>query len=310
MQALRVTLLAADGSRLHDVHATANVAAYEQYLRARQLARKETNADQLAAAERYRQALRLDPEFALAHAALAALIAHLVFRNEDLRPSLAPEAQRAIDRAVDLAPDSAATHVARGQVHSMLKRYDDAERAFLRAIELDPCLFDAHYYFARFCASQGKHAQAAAHYAKASALQPDEFLPIVLSIQEYVGANDRAGEQRAIELSSVAIERRLAIDPDDTAALGHGIGVMALLGRNDESKEYAERAIALRPHDGSVYYTAACGAALGHDYDQALEWLEKAVDYGFRNADWIANDPDMNPLRRHPRYQRLLERLA
>jgi adenylate cyclase len=266
--------------------------------------------EQLAAAERYRHALRLDPDFASAHAGLATVLAHLVFRAADLRASLAPEAQRAIDRALVLAPDSAATHVALGQVHSMFKRYTEAEHAFLRAIELDPRLFDAHYYYARFCASLGKHALAASHYEHASSLQPDEYLPIVLSIQEYHGADDYEGERRAIARSSVAIEQRLAIDPDDSAALGHGIGVMALLGRHQEWRQYAERAIGLNPHDGSAYYTAACGAALAQEFDLALDWLEKAVDLGFRDANWIAHDPDMDPLREDPRYQRLLERLA
>ncbi len=310
VQALRVTLLTADKSRLRVGDAPGNVAAYDHYLRARQLSRKEKDTEQSSAADQYRQALQLDPDFAAAHAALASLIAHMVQRREELRQALAPEAQRAIDRASTLAPDSADTQVAVGQVHAMCKRYDEAATAFRRAIELDPRFFDAHYYYARFCVLRGDHAQAAAHYEQAFALQPDDFLPVTLAIQEYQALHDRAGEQSAVQRAWTAIERRLAIDPGDAAAHDHGIGVLALLGRREESLEFAQRAIALRPHDASTYYNAACGAVHSHDYEQALDWLERAVELGYRNADWIANDPDMNPLRSNPRYHQLLKRLT
>jgi adenylate cyclase len=233
-----------------------------------------------------------------------------VFRHAHLRETLAPEAQQAVERALTLAPESAETHVALGQVHSMFKRYDEAERAFLHAIELDPRLFDAQYYYARFCASRGNHALAAAHYEKAYALQPDDFLPIALSIQEYQAIGDAAGERNSIARAWAGIERRLAIDPDDSAAYDHGVGVLALLGRHEESRQFGARAIAMRPHDPTTYYTGACGAVLRGDHDEALDLLERAVELGFRNADWFATDPDMGPLRSHPRYQRLVERLS
>ena len=58
-------------------------------------------------------------------------------------------AERASHRALELAPDLAESHVARGVALSLSARYVEAAQEFEEAIRLNPNLFDAHYYFAR-----------------------------------------------------------------------------------------------------------------------------------------------------------------
>ncbi len=70
VRALRVTLLDVDAARL-ERRGTDNIDAYEFFLRGRQLMRREKAAEQRSAAEFFREAIRLDPQFAEAHAALA-----------------------------------------------------------------------------------------------------------------------------------------------------------------------------------------------------------------------------------------------
>jgi adenylate cyclase len=131
-----------------------------------------------------------------------------------------------------------------------------------------------------------------------------------MSIQEYQALGDRAGELHALERSWNAIERRLAIDPDDSAAYDHGATVLSLLGRADDARRFRERALALRPDDPMTHYNAACGAALAGDYETALDWLQRAVDLGLSNARWIMNDNDLVPLHDHPRFRQLVARLG
>jgi Flp pilus assembly protein TadD len=107
-----------------------------------------------------------------------------------------------------------------------------------------------------------------------------------------------------------AIERRLAIDPDDSAAYDHGSGVLALLGRKEESRRFNERAVALRPDDPQTHYNAACNAMLSGDHETALDLLERAIALGFSNTRWIMNDNDLVPLHDHPRFKRLVAQLA
>jgi adenylate cyclase len=131
-----------------------------------------------------------------------------------------------------------------------------------------------------------------------------------MAIQEYRALRDRAGEQRAIERSWAAIERRLAIDPDDSAAYDHGSGVLAMIGRKDESRRFSERAVALRPDDPQTHYNAACTAALSGELEAALDLLERAIALGWSNAQWLMNDDDLVPLHDHPRFKQIVAELA
>jgi adenylate cyclase len=308
VRALKLKLLPAEKQAIEN-RGTADVAAYDIYLRGRQLIRREKETESRAAAELFRQATRLDPTFAAAYAGLAQILALMIFRRQELSGSMLAEATQASERALDLAPALAEAWVSRAIVHMVARENDAAARAYERAIAIDPRSFDAHYFYARFHVTQGGHARAIEHYEKAFEIDPSNYLPMTLSIQEHHALGDMAGARRAIERSWAAIERRLAMDPDDSAAYDHGAGVLHALGRVDESRQFSERAIALRPDDGATHYNAACCAALAREYPRALDLLERAVELGYGNIEWLLNDNDLVPLHGEPRFQRLVERL-
>jgi Flp pilus assembly protein TadD len=132
---------------------------------------------------------------------------------------------------------------------------------------------------------------------------------MVLSIQEYQAIGDKAAVQRSVERAWTAIERQVALDPDDSAAYDHGAGVLMTLGRVEESRQFSARALALRPDDGSTHYNAACCAALAKDYERAMDLLLRAADLGYGNVDWMLHDNDLVPLHGDPRFQALTARL-
>jgi len=305
--AMRVKLLDADSSRLKR-RGTRNAAAYELYLRGRQLLNKEKEAENRAAVEVFREAIRLDPNFADAHAGLADVLTQLL-RQRVIPSELSADALAASQRAVELAPDLADAYVARGNALLMHGEADEAQRAFERATALDPRNFYAHYWFAKFWVARAQHALAVKHYELAFEIQPDDYRPIVLSIQEYQVINDKAGEQNALRRAWPVLERRLALDPHDSYASDHGAGVLMLLGRRDEANRLLDRAIALRPDDYRTLYTAACTAALGGEYDRALDFLDRAVGTGRGDRIWLLNDNDLAPLREHPRFKQIVDRL-
>ena len=170
VRALRLTLLEGDAARL-ERRGTENLAAHEFFLRGRQLMRREKTTEQRSAAEFFREAIRLDPRFAEAHAALASVLAHMRFRLAD-RSVPFDDARDASLRALELAPGLAVAHVARAQVLASDGQVPEAAAAFEHAIALDARLFDAHYYYARFLVTQGDHAGAVRHYEAAFAIQP------------------------------------------------------------------------------------------------------------------------------------------
>ena len=307
--ALRVSLLESDASRLQR-RGTKNAAAYERYLRGRQLLNKEKEAEQRAAVEMFREALRLDPAFADAYAGLADVLTQLFRQRNAVAGAVPADAVAASRRAIELAPDLPDAHVARGNALQLMGELDEAQHAFERAIALDPRHFHAHYWFAKFWAARGQHALAARHYELAFEIQPDDYRPITLALQEYQATNDKAQEQSALRRSWQALERHLAIDPDDSYASDHAAGVLMLLGRRDEANRLLERALALRPDDYRTLYTAACTASLGGEYERALDFLDRAVGTGRGHREWILNDNDLAPLHEYPRFKEILARLT
>jgi tetratricopeptide (TPR) repeat protein len=66
-----------------------------------------------------------------------------------------------------------------------------------------------------------------------------------------------------------------------------------------------QRLAVLRPRDSLVYYNLACSYCLTGKMDEAAESLEQALDYGYRDFKWLAEDPDLLELRDHDAYSRV-----
>ena len=58
-----------------------------------------------------------------------------------------------------------------------------------------------------------------------------------------------------------------------------------MLGRQDESCCFSERAVALRPDDPQTHYNAACTAALSGEHEAGLDPLERAIALGWSMCD-------------------------
>lgn len=61
----------------------------------------------------------------------------------------------------------------------------------------------------------------------------------------------------------------------------------------------------LKPADAMVYYNLACSYSLTEQYQQAAEALGRAIDLGYRDFKWLAEDPDLEELRNQPVYRRV-----
>ena len=147
-----------------------NVDAYDAYMAARSATQLEE------AVAQYERAIELDPAYALAFAAKARLLIDAVsgggVSGTKAEQAFA-DADAALGQAARLAPDLAATRVARGYL-MMLRDFDwrGAEAELKRAVELAPDDGDALYMLGLVRASQGDLAQAVDLTRKALALDP------------------------------------------------------------------------------------------------------------------------------------------
>ena len=305
--ALGVRLLASDSATL-GIGGTTNARAHDLYLRARQLVRRELETEARTAAELFRDATHEDPAFALAFAGLADVLVQIARLKLDGWQEAEQEAVAAAEMAVQLAPGLADAHLAHGD--ALRLRHDAGARAaFQLAVQLNPDDANVHYRFARYLVLEGDKAGAITHYERAFALAPDDYRYIVFALQEYQALGDAAGEQSCLERASVAIEHHLTLHPEEVRAYSHGAGVLALLGKSEEANRYISRALAFRPDDYLNLATLACAAMLNKDADQALDLLERAIATGRGDREWMVTDHDLKPLRGHPRFEALLQRM-
>jgi tetratricopeptide (TPR) repeat protein len=65
----------------------------------------------------------------------------------------------------------------------------------------------------------------------------------------------------------------------------------------------------LRPDDSLVQYNLACSYSLTDRVNEALNALERALKLGYRDFKWLAEDPDLDRVRRHPNYQKIRAKL-
>ena len=301
--------LRGDGARPRDKRTLHRVpsgtAAYELYLRGRQQLHRILHADLAAAVDWFRRAIELDPLYGPAYAGLATAHATLYewFGAHDA--DLAG-AERASQRALELAPDLAEAHVARGCTLSLMRRYEDAVREFEESIRLNPNLFDSYYYYARTRFAHGEVAASAVLFRKAADVRQEDFQSAVLFAQslKMLGQHDEATAWRREGIRRA--EHILALNPLDGRAMSLGALYLLEEGQAERAIEWSERALALYPNDMSSLGNGAClQAKLGHN-DRAIELLERVSALGWGQRDWLERDPDYDNLRDDPRFQRLL----
>jgi adenylate cyclase len=286
-----------------------NMEAYEYYVRGRQLVGQFTVTAWRDAPGLFRRAIALDPGYAQAHAGLADTLAQVVLWRFAAAADVLPEATAAASRALDLAPDLAEAHVAQGHLRSLGGDPDGARRAFERAIELNPNLFEAWYYYARHTYARGEYARAADLFQRAFAKRPDDFTLLAFAGNAIDATGDKERGRAMAERAADGLLRQCRLEPENVRVHYMAAGTLQRLGRGDEGLPLVERALALRPGEFSTMYNVACFYSRSGNHERALDLLEVALRQGGGYFDWIRNDTDLDPLRGNARFDALMESL-
>jgi adenylate cyclase len=285
------------------------VRAWEYYLKGRQLYYQDTPRTHEAARQMYARALEIEPEFALGWAGLATVIAdaYLAFRR---REGERAEADRASLRALELDDSLPDVHTSRALALVVAGRDEEAVTEFEAAIALDPRSFDAHYNFARHLWTIGRRGQAILHAERAASVRPDDYMSTIFLIQAYYGVG-RESERLNAALRTIELtRRRLEIRPDDVRALCFNAEAHWIVGEKDKAMRRIDDAYRIDPHDVCTLYNSACVFALDGQTERALTAIEDAVRGGYSHREWLQNDPDLAVLLDHPRFRNLIESLT
>jgi DNA-binding winged helix-turn-helix (wHTH) protein/TolB-like protein/Tfp pilus assembly protein PilF len=336
--------LSGEGQKLLSKRLTTNAEAHQAYLSGLDAWKRRATPALEEAIEHYEQAIRRDPEYAQAHAALANAYALLSFRydtQESKQSEAFPKAKAAAVRALQLNELSAEAHTALAVVK---QRYDwdwtGAEKEFKRALELNPNDAPAREMYALYLAAVGRLKESKTEINRALELDS-------LSLQINRGLGEILYFAREYEQAIEQLRRTLKMDPDDQQAfaahrllgwiyLHRGLPDRALeefiealrLQRADSTwlstlrQAYAAAGMQgywrkwLEMHQSRIqrgrlnpFYLAQIYAFLG-ETEQAFAYLGKAYEDRSVRPAVLQFNPNFDCLRDDPKYEALRRRLA
>jgi len=319
-------------------HFTENTEAYQLYLKGRYFWNKRTEEGFRKGIDYFNQAIRDDPNYALAYTGMSdcyALLSDFGFMPP--REGF-PKAKEAATRALAIDEKLAEAHTSLGHVK---RDYDwdwpGAEQEFKRAIELNPNELSAHQWYAVYLSALGRHQEAIAEIKRALDLDPLS-LPVnavtarVLYLaRQYDEAIEQSRktiemdrrfptiyqnlgqsyEQKGMYAQAVATFQELnKVGTGNHSGLAFLGRADALAGKTDEARKILAqlRELSARRYV-SPYRVAMIYAGLG-DKEQALAWLERAYQQRVHNMIFLKVEPELDGLRSDPRFEDLRGRVG
>ena len=110
--------------------------------------------------------------------------------------------------------------------------------------------------------------------------------------------------EKAIADYSKAIE----LDPNDAHAYDNRGVCYSDLKEYEKALADLNTAIELYPNYANPYYNLSCLYSLQNDIDKALKHLEESLSKGFDKQELINSDPELENLRKHPKFQPLMDK--
>jgi serine/threonine protein kinase/Tfp pilus assembly protein PilF len=302
-EALRITLSPQEQEALA-AKPTDDLQAYDLYLRGKNYARRLSKQDLEFALQMFENAVSIDPNFALAHAALANACAQYHYHFDRGRRWV-DRAIEATSRASALGKDMPEVRVAEAWVAYVEGRFDDAVELVRGAIARKPDTEGAFYLLGRALFATGRY-QELVDVAEDAMTHTGEDYNVYVPIHNALGALGKTDmlrnqTQREIQM----YESHLKKVPEDARARTLLAGDYAMLDRIEDATRELNLAMMLRPDDAMVMYNVACVFCQLGKNGEGLTALRKAWDAGFRDPNWARHDPDLDPLHGDPEFERL-----
>jgi len=340
-EGLKVQLHASHGPRFLNAP-TKNTEAYSIYLKGRYFWNRGTVDALRKALVQFELAVKKDPNFALGYSGLADTYLLLGRSGSDLPKLVYPKAIEFAEKAIALDGSIAEPHATLAAARQEYEwKWDEAERGFKRAIELNPSYAWAHSGYGLFLGHVGRFEEAIEATRRAQELDPFSARIHTNASEEYLFAHQN---DRAIE----AADRALEVDPsfplgysfrgyaevekgmyDQAIAdfqeadklvgfqvyLGRIGYALAISGRTSEASRILDQLKSdshQRPTEDPDYRffrMAFVHIGLGNNH-LALDLLEKAFDAHPPSMTHLKSEPIFAGIREEPRYKALLKKVG
>ena len=285
---------------------TVNAEAFDCYLRARDFLYRRTRNGVHFAIQLFQEAIGLDPRYAAAYAGLGEAYATL-HQDYDSKDAWLDKAIESGLKALMYDPTLSEAYAALGLAYFSKKALDEAVTSVQKAIELDPNNFSAYWILGRIYHTTDRDRDAIELHKKAIALNPDFHTAYgdLRMIYERLGEKEKYEE--ILHALLQLYPRYLSQHPDDARSHIHYAIELAQVGRTEEGRVEAAKALELSPGDPLMMYNAACFYARLGEPHPAIEALKNSIAAGLEDYEWIKRDVDFDNIRNEPEYIELMK---
>lgn len=329
-----VTLTPRERARLAET-TRVNPKVYEAYLKGRYFWNRRSEPDMRQAIAHFQEALRLDPEYAPAHAGLAD--SYALFGSYGwISPGKGPwaAALASATRALELDEFLADAHTSRARIALNYELdWAGAGNGYRRALELNPGYANAHHWYGYYLMLSGRLKEGEAEMRRA--LELDPLSPIInanIGMCFYVARQYDAAIAHWRKALEMHRNYRLLHDYITTAYIGKrsydealaeleksGAGSEAdawtlaiqshIFGRMGRTRQARRTLAELLSRNPPGYYVALAYVGLG-DRDNAFLWLDKTLQERSGPFNEVNAEPLFDPLRSDPRFAALVRRMG
>jgi len=331
---LSARFTAAEGT-LPTLGGTKDSTAYLLYANGRYALARSTEASLVLAIGYFEKAIERDPQFALAHVGLADCYAVLgVFGMRPPAETL-PRARDAVLKALKIEPRLAGAYGTLGQIKMQYDRdWDGAEADFARAITLNPSLSEPHLHWGVLLGMRGELDRGLEELKQAQQLEPlltnpttragsllyfaHRYDEAIAQITESLSLDDRPGIAHALlgriylhtgryDLALAEFAKTRGPTPGSFGDVGQ---TLALSGRRAEALAELDRVLQLSTQRYvSAVDIASIYAGLG-DTDNAVAWLDRALQERASTLGFLAQNPTFDRLHDDPRFAAIVDRVG
>lgn len=337
VEQIKVNLSDGQTERLVD-KSTENLDAYNNYLNGRAADNGTAEGDKKAL-QYFERSIELDPDFAQAYVEIAHL--HYIDANRTGDPeTVMPKAKTAIERALELDSTDAKAHAVRAMVYEYEFDWANAEREYLRGLELSPNLDFTRNNYAAFLANLDRQGEAIAQieelrirdplnlrlnllfkagvfvqgrrfdeaveaYRQAQAAEPSSWVPNFAIGYAYAG--------KGLNNEAITFYKKNIADAGGEGKYSLPLVYLAVAYAKMPDKRNEARAILARIENMNVYVSPALLAAICtalDDNDKAMELLERAYVKHDPLLRYIKTGYEYDTLRGDPRFVDLMRRMG
>jgi DNA-binding winged helix-turn-helix (wHTH) protein/tetratricopeptide (TPR) repeat protein/TolB-like protein len=325
---------AADGAS-PTLGGTKDSTAYLLYANGRYALARSTEPSLVLAIGYFEKAIERDPQFALAHVGLADCYMILGVFGMRAPAETLPRARDAVLKALHIEPRLASAYGTLGHIKMQYDRdWDGAEADFARAIALDPSLSEPHLYWGVLLGMRGELDRGLQELKQAEQLEPlltiaktraasllyfaHRYDEAIAQITESLALDDRPGIAHALlgrvylrtGRYDLALAEFAQVRGPTPGSFGDVGQALALSGRRAEALAELDRVLKLSTQRYvSAGDIASIYASLG-DTENALEWLDRALQQRASTLGFLAQNPAFDGLHGDPRFAGIVDRVG